>query len=195
MEKIWLLVGLGNPGSSYQNHRHNVGFQVLDALVDNFLFPPWNKKKDVALTWKDFDQGRLLLCKPQSYMNLSGQPLRPLVRSLHLPLTQMVVFHDEIDLDFGIVKWKTGGSARGHNGLKSLTQCLGQEYHRVRIGVGHPGPKEEVAQYVLSDFSTKEKEHLTAIFESTCQAIPFLVKNSWDSFSEAMKRFLQTLET
>jgi PTH1 family peptidyl-tRNA hydrolase len=160
-----LIVGLGNPGSEYARHRHNVGFMVIDALAEHLKTPLFSKKfKGLYASFQvqvkdDSERQTLHLLKPQTYMNLSGESVLTACQFFKLPPSAVTVIHDEIDLPLGTVRNKTGGGDAGHNGLKSITAALGPNYHRVRIGVGHPGQRERVAGYVLEPFA-KDEENL-----------------------------------
>lgn len=155
-----LFVGLGNPGSQYENTRHNIGFKVIDKLVDDF------SARDIS---KTSFQGRLYRCanslflKPTTFMNLSGISVQSVKHFFKVELEDVIVIHDDIDLPFGAVRFKRGGGHGGHNGLKSLDAHITKEYLRVRIGVGKPERKSEVADYVLHAFSQDEMSELDAL--------------------------------
>lgn len=152
--KLW--VGLGNPGGKYERNRHNVGFMALDRVAAAHGFAPW-RSRFLGLASEGVLGGeKVLLLKPQTFMNLSGQSAGEAARFLKIPLGDVTVFHDEIDLPPGRIKVKEGGGHAGHNGLRSLHQHIGDAYARVRIGVGHPGHKDAVAAYVLHDFAKAE---------------------------------------
>jgi PTH1 family peptidyl-tRNA hydrolase len=153
--KLW--VGLGNPGGKYERNRHNVGFMALDRIASAHGFGPW-RSRFLGLASEGVLGGeKVLLLKPQTFMNLSGQSAGEAARFLKVPLGDVTVFHDEIDLAPGKIKVKQGGGHAGHNGLRSLHQHLGDAYGRVRIGVGHPGHKDAVAAFVLHDFARAEE--------------------------------------
>ena len=148
-----LIVGLGNPGAAYQMNRHNIGFMVVDLIQEEQNFPNWSEKFKGFYTKKD----NVVLLKPQTYMNLSGQSIQACMTFFKLILDDIWVIHDDIELSLGEVKTKEGGSAKGHNGLRSIDQCVGQNYKRVRCGIGRPTQKaQDVASYVLSNFSQDE---------------------------------------
>jgi len=146
-----LIVGLGNPGSTYQMNRHNIGFMVVDSVQEEEEFPEWSDKFKGSYTKKD----DVILLKPQTYMNLSGHSVQACMTFFKLTLDDICVIHDDIELSLGEVKTKQGGSAKGHNGLRSLDRCMGQNYKRVRCGVGRP-THGDIASYVLSNFSKDE---------------------------------------
>lgn len=155
-----LFVGLGNPGAKYARHRHNVGFMALDSIADDHGFGPWRSKFQGRVTEGVLDGEKVILLKPETYMNNSGQSVQAALRFYKLPPEDVVVFHDEIDLAPGKLRVKTGGGHAGHNGLRSLHAHIGADYTRVRIGVGHPGRKEAVPGYVLHDFARADEDWL-----------------------------------
>lgn len=154
--KLW--VGLGNPGRKYEGNRHNVGFLAVDRIAAAHGFGPWRSRFQGLASDGVLGGEKVLLLKPQTFMNLSGQSAGEAARFLKVPVEEVLVFHDEIDLAPGRLKVKQGGGHAGHNGLRSLHQHLGDGYARVRIGVGHPGHKDAVAGYVLHDFAKAERE-------------------------------------
>ncbi len=153
-----LLVGLGNPGDKYEKNRHNVGFMAVDRIAEAYRFPAFRRRFQGVTAEGDIGGERAVLLKPDTYMNESGRAVGEAARFLKIPLADIIVLYDEIDLPPGKLKVKTGGGNAGHNGLRSITQHLGNDYRRVRIGVGHPGVKELVAGYVLHDFAKAEVE-------------------------------------
>jgi len=155
-----LWVGLGNPGAKYARNRHNIGFMVIDAIGDDHSFP---KEKSQfkgmvrqGLITADGRPIKVLLLKPMTFMNESGQAVQQAMQFYKIPLGNVTVFHDELDLAPGKFRMKTGGGIAGHNGLRSIRQHCGEEFHRVRLGIGHPGHKDKVHSYVLSDFAKTE---------------------------------------
>jgi PTH1 family peptidyl-tRNA hydrolase len=157
-EKMYLFVGLGNPGPSYAMNRHNFGFMAVDVIADSYRASPWKSRFQGHVAEVQLGDHRVLLCKPLTYMNLSGRCVGEAMRFYKIPLDSIYVFHDDLDLDPGKVKLKNGGGTGGHNGLASLEQHIGRDYWRVRLGIGHPGHKDAVTPYVLSNFSRKEEE-------------------------------------
>jgi PTH1 family peptidyl-tRNA hydrolase len=149
----WVLVGLGNPGPEYALNRHNVGFMCVDVIASSYTAGPFKIKNSMALSMFHVEEHRIFLCKPHTYMNLSARAVAPLLSFYNVPLDRLVVFNDDLDLEPGRIKIKKGGGNGGHNGLKSLDQTVGKEYWRVRIGIGHPGHKDDVSPYVLGNFS------------------------------------------
>jgi len=152
-----LLVGLGNPGTGYARHRHNIGFMAVDEIAHVHGFSPWKSKFQGKLAEGKFGTEKTLLLKPDTYMNLSGQSVAEAVRFHKMELAQVIVFHDDLDLAPGKVRTKLGGGHGGHNGLRSIDGILGADYHRVRLGIGHPGRKDLVHSYVLNDFAPMKR--------------------------------------
>lgn len=176
-----LLVGLGNPGSEYAGNRHNIGFMAADELVRRHSFGPWRPKFQGELAEGSIEGARVLVLKPMTFMNLSGQSVAAAARFLKIPVEDVVVIHDELDVAPGRVKVKRGGGAGGHNGLKSIDAHLGANYRRVRLGIGHPGDKERVAGYVLHDFA-KAETWLAPLLDAVGQAFPLLLAGDDSGF-------------
>lgn len=154
---MWLFAGLGNPGSQYRETRHNAGFLVLDELADKNKASQWQSKFHGEFTAIELAGQKVLLLKPQTFMNRSGISISEAARFYKISPENVVVFHDELDLPVGKLRCKQGGGHGGHNGLKSIDQHLGQNYRRVRIGIDHPGDKHQVHSYVLHPFSVDER--------------------------------------
>ncbi|RII37918.1 aminoacyl-tRNA hydrolase [Pseudooceanicola sediminis] len=155
-----LFVGLGNPGAKYAANRHNIGFMALDRIASDHGFGPWKSKFQAELTEGTLGGEKVLLLKPMTFMNLSGQSVGEAMRFYKLTPAQITVFHDELDLAPAKCRLKQGGGHAGHNGLRSIHQHIGERYARVRLGIGHPGHKDRVAAYVLSDFAKAEQDWL-----------------------------------
>lgn len=153
-----LLVGLGNPGREYVNTRHNVGFLALDFIADslNTHFSSSSKFRSEVAT-ADIGGSKVVLAKPLTFMNLSGSAVQLISHYYKISVNNLIVVHDDIDLALGDIRVKKGGSSAGHNGLKSIDSCLGASYHRIRIGVGRPQNREDVADYVLQNFLKDER--------------------------------------
>jgi PTH1 family peptidyl-tRNA hydrolase len=168
----FLITGLGNPGRQYQSNRHNIGFAVLDSLAET-LGTNFSRMESKALVAKtDHKSQRLILAKPQTYMNLSGQAVNSLLRFYKVPLDKLIVVYDEVDLDFGILRIRPSGGSAGHNGMNSIITQLGtQEFPRLRIGVGRPPGRMEAAAYVLQDFSQSEEAELALIRRQAVEAL------------------------
>lgn len=156
-----LLVGLGNPGPRYAGHRHNVGFMAVDEIVRRRVFSPWRARFGGEVAEGHLGGERTIVLKPQTFMNESSKAVGEAVRYLKVPLERMVVFHDELDLAPGRVRMKKGGGAGGHNGLRDIDAHVGNDYRRVRIGIGHPGHKDLVLHWVLRDFEPDERDAAT----------------------------------
>jgi len=159
--QIW--AGLGNPGTQYALHRHNVGYMVADAIAEIHDFGPWQKKFRSLVSEGRVGLGRILLIKPQTYMNDSGDAVQQALRFYKLELAALTVFHDELDLAPFKLKVKQGGGTAGHNGLRSIDAALGPDFRRVRIGIGHPGHKDRVTNYVLGNYARSEFDDLAAV--------------------------------
>ena len=181
-----LLVGLGNPGAKYAGNRHNIGFMALDRIAADHGFPGWKSKHQGSLTEGRFGSDRVILLKPETYMNNSGQSVQAAMRFYKLEPADVVVLHDEIDLAPGKVKFKMGGSHAGHNGLRSIHAHIGPEYARVRLGVGHPGRKELVPTYVLRDFAKADQEWLDDVLRGLSDGAPYLATDEPAKFSNAV---------
>ncbi len=173
-----LFVGLGNPGPQYENTRHNIGFKVINKLIDDFN-TNGNSVRDIS---KNTFHGKLyrstntLFLKPTTYMNLSGKSVQPIKHFFKVTLDDVIVIHDDIDLPFGALRFKKGGGHAGHNGLKSIDEYIGKEYLRVRVGVGKPEHRSQVADYVLHDFSKIQMEVLEKLIEHVANACQKLVE-------------------
>ena len=177
-----LIAGLGNPGSQYAKNRHNAGFIVLDEIHAAHRFGPWKGKFDGLLSEGSLGGRKTYLLKPQTFMNLSGDCVGPALRFFKLPLGALVVVHDEIDLAAGKLKVKTGGGDAGQNGLRSITATLGPDYRRVRLGIGHPGEKDQVSGHVLQNFSADEIGWLKPLVMAMVEAAPLLAKDENTGF-------------
>jgi PTH1 family peptidyl-tRNA hydrolase len=171
-----LFVGLGNPGAKYARQRHNVGFMAVDRIAARHDMGPWRRRFQGETAEATLGGERVVLLKPQTYMNESGRAVGEAHRFLKVPLSDIYVFHDEIDLAPGKVKVKAGGGNAGHNGLRSITAHIGNEYNRVRIGVGHPGVKEVVPHYVLHDFAKAEHEWLEPLLDAIADSARYLAQ-------------------
>lgn len=170
-----VLAGLGNPGAGYAGHRHNIGFMVADALAQQYRFGAWRKKFQGDVAEGEIAGTRILLLKPMTYMNLSGQSVAAALRFYKLKLPALTVFHDEIDLMLGRVRVKTGGGHGGHNGVRDIMDHLGPDFRRVRLGVGHPGEKDLVHHHVLGEFAKAEREFAAKVIEAVAAETPRLV--------------------
>lgn len=177
-----LFAGLGNPGAKYANNRHNVGFMAADAIARRHSFSPWSRKFQAEIAEGRIGGEKVLLIKPQTFMNLSGQSVGEALRFYKLDAAAVTVFYDEIELPAGKVRVKTGGGSAGHNGIRSLDQHIGNNYRRVRLGVGHPGAKEMVHGHVLGDFSKADQEWLDVLLDSIADSAELIAKGDDNSF-------------
>jgi PTH1 family peptidyl-tRNA hydrolase len=183
----YLIVGLGNLGREYKNNRHNIGFMQIDRLAGT-LGVRFSRIESKALVTKaEFQGRRLILAKPQTYMNLSGQAVTSLLKYYKIPLSQLLVAYDEIDLPFGTLRLRARGGSAGHNGMRSIIDRLGtQDFPRLRIGVNRPPGRMEAAAYVLQDFSDAEQEMLAILLERGVEAIQLFVS---EGIEAAMNQF------
>lgn len=164
-----LIVGLGNPGTEYENTRHNVGFMALDALAPKDAV--WKKEKNALTTKCEIDGHRVILAKPQTFMNNSGDAVLPLMTFYKIPLENLIVIHDDMDIKVGDKKEKIGGSSAGHNGIKSIDAAVGNEYRRIRIGIGHPRDFESPispVDWVLGKFDPEQLNTIKTVIKSIC---------------------------
>ena len=193
-----VIAGLGNPGSEYAHHRHNVGFMAADAIARRHSFSPWSKKFNALVAEGRLGGDKVLLVKPQTFMNLSGQAVGEALRFYKLGVEDLIVLYDELDLAPGKVRVKTGGGAGGHNGIRSLDAHCGKDYRRVRIGIGHPGNKELVTRHVLGDFAKADAVWLEPLLDAIADAAPMLVDGDGSGFmnkvSLAVKPYLSEAE-
>jgi len=177
-----LLVGLGNPGAGYAGTRHNVGFMTVQAIAKRHGIGPWRRRFQGVACEGMIGGARVLLLLPGTYMNESGRAVAEAAHFYKLPLTDITVFHDEIELPPGKVRVKVGGGIAGHNGLRSISEHIGNDYRRVRIGVGHPGHKDLVEHYVLSDFAKSEQRWVEALTDILADNVDFLVRGEDATF-------------
>ncbi len=171
-----IIAGLGNPGTQYAGNRHNIGFMAVDALQRLPSFAPWSKKFKAEISEGEIAGEKVLLMKPQTYMNLSGESVGEAMRFFKLTPADIIAIHDELDLPAGRVRIKTGGGHGGHNGLKSLDAHCGKDYRRLRLGIGHPGDKERVHGHVLGDFAKADRVWLEPLLDAIADNAAMLVK-------------------
>ena len=186
-----LVVGLGNPGTEHVGNRHNIGFMVVQEIARRHGFNPWRRRFQGVATEGAIGAERVLLLLPGTYMNESGRAVAEAVNFYKLALDQVVVFHDEIDLAPGKVRIKIGGGVAGHNGLRSITSHIGNDYRRVRIGVGHPGVKELVHAHVLSDFAKSERPWVVALCDIIADNAGLLAKGEDATFQNKIHLAMQ----
>ena len=181
-----LLVGLGNPGAKYARNRHNIGFMAMDQIASDHGFANWRSKFQGSVCEGRLGSEKVILLKPETFMNLSGQSVGEAMRFHKLDPEDVIVFHDELDLAPGKVRLKTGGGHAGHNGLRSIHGHIGADYDRVRLGIGHPGHKDAVAGYVLRDFPKADQDWLDDLLRGIGDGIEQLVTGHGDRFLNAI---------
>lgn len=181
-----LFVGLGNPGAKYAMNRHNVGFMAVDRIADAHGFGPWRGKFQGSVSEGRLGDEKIVLLKPETFMNNSGQSVGEAIRYYKLTPVSVTVFHDEIDLAPGKLRVKQGGGHAGHNGLRSLHSHIGDDYRRVRIGVGHPGHKDAVPGYVLKDFAKADQQWLADLLDGIADGAPALAAGDAGRFQNAV---------
>jgi PTH1 family peptidyl-tRNA hydrolase len=170
---MYLIAGLGNPGDKYTKTRHNIGFLVIDAITKDLSTTNINNTNFKSQLYKNLSN---LYCKPQTFMNLSGEAILSIVEYYDIANENVIIVHDDLDLPFGTVKFKLGGGHGGHNGLRSIDSHIGSDYIRVRVGIGKPEQKKDVANYVLSNFSKEEFEKLDEVISHVVRSIEALQK-------------------
>ncbi len=181
-----LFVGLGNPGPRYAGNRHNIGYMAVERIAEDAGFPPWRSKFRGAMTQGSLGGEKLVLLKPETFMNLSGQSVGEAMRFFKLTPADVTVFHDELDLAPGRLKLKQGGGHAGHNGLRSIHQHIGESYARVRLGIGHPGHKDRVSAYVLSDFAKADQGWLDDLLRGIADGAAHLAAGDGAKFTNAV---------
>ena len=181
-----LFVGLGNPTPNSENNRHNIGFKIIDAINQKYGLSKQKPKFKGLLTTGTIDGKKVYAIKPLTFMNNSGICIRELIEYFKIEAENVIVFHDDLDIDFGKIKTKFGGSSAGHNGIESIDKFIGKEYSRVRIGIGHPKEDIEVSDHVLQDFNDDEKEEISSITESITDSISILIDKKLDLFSSTV---------
>lgn len=180
---MFLFVGLGNPGKEYERNRHNVGFMAVDQIARDYNFPDFKKKYSGEYSEGNIGNQKIAILKPQTFMNLSGRSVAPCVNFYKIPLNQVFVFYDELDLEPCKIRIKSGGGSGGHNGIKSLDECLGDpHYTRVRIGIGHPGHKDRVHGYVLGNFTSEEQDNVSKLCDIMSKHVALLLKDQTNDF-------------
>ncbi len=181
-----LLVGLGNPTPNSQNNRHNVGFKIVDAINQKFGLSKQKPKFKGLLTTGNIGEKKIYAIKPLTFMNNSGICIRELIEYFKINIEDVIIFHDDLDIDFGKIKTKFGGSSAGHNGIASIDKFIGKDYSRVRIGIGKPDSKISTSDYVLNNFNEEEKEHLDKITENIIDSLSILIDKKLDLFSSTV---------
>ena len=181
-----LFVGLGNPGAKYARHRHNIGFMAVDEIASDHGFGPWKAKFQGQVTEGRLGADKVLLLKPETFMNKSGQSVQAAMQFYKLEPGDVTVFHDELDLAPGKCRVKQGGGHAGHNGLRSIHGHIGEAYGRVRLGIGHPGHKDKVPGYVLHDFAKADEAWLDDLLRGIADGAPHLADGDSGKFMNAV---------
>ena len=181
-----VLVGLGNPEAKYKLNRHNVGFMAIDSIVARYKLAPYKTKFQSQLVTKKINDTPIIFSKPQTFMNLSGKSIGNILNFYKLKCENVIVIHDDLDLSVGTVKTKIGGGSGGHNGLKSLDSIIGKNYRRLRIGIGHPGDKNLVNNYVLGDFNKSENVIINTLIKNITLNFDKIIKNKEDNLSQLL---------
>ena len=181
-----LLVGLGNPTPDSNDYRHNIGFKIIDEINKKFGLSKQKPKFKGLLTTGNISNKKVYAIKPLTFMNNSGICIRELIEYFKIDSEDVIVFHDDLDVDFMKIKTKFGGSSAGHNGIESIDKFIGKEYSRVRVGIEKPQKKIEVSDYVLANFSDEEKVNLEKIIQNIINAIPILIDKKLELFSSTV---------
>jgi peptidyl-tRNA hydrolase, PTH1 family len=181
-----LFVGLGNPTPDSENNRHNIGFKMIDAINSKFGLSKQKPKFKGLLTTGSINQNKVYAIKPLTFMNNSGICIRELIEYFKIDAEDVIVFHDDLDIDFGKVKAKFGGSSAGHNGIESIDKFIGKDYSRVRIGIGKPKTKSDVSDHVLKNFDEDEMIQLEKITNDIVDSISILIDKKLDLFSSTV---------
>ena len=181
-----LFVGLGNPTPDSENNRHNIGFKMIDAINRKFGLSKQKPKFKGLLTTGNINEKKTYAIKPLTFMNNSGICIRELIEYFKIDAEDVIVFHDDLDIDFGKIKAKFGGSSAGHNGIESIDKFIGKDYSRVRIGIGKPKTKGDVSDHVLKDFDEDEMQELEKIINNITDSISILIDKKLDLFSSTV---------
>ena len=177
-----LFVGLGNPGAKYAHHRHNIGFMAVEEIARRHGFSPWRRRFQGETAEGTLDRERVVLLKPTTFMNDSGRAVQEAANFFKLAAGEITVFHDELELPAAKVRVKVGGGIAGHNGLRSISSHIGNDYRRVRLGIGHPGIKELVHGHVLSDFAKSDRPWVVALCEAMADSAGLLTTEKDSTF-------------
>ncbi len=183
---MFLFVGLGNPTPNSENNRHNIGFKIIDAINSKFKLSKQKPKFKGLLTTGNINEIKVYAIKPLTFMNNSGICIRELIEYFKIEAENIIVFHDDLDIDFGKIKTKFGGSSAGHNGIESIDKFIGKDYSRVRIGIGKPNDKIAVSDYVLKDFDDDEKQQLETLKNNITENLAILIDKKLDLFSSTV---------
>ena len=183
---MFLFVGLGNPAPNSENNRHNIGFKIIDAINSKFKLSKQKPKFKGLLTTGNINEKKVYAIKPLTFMNNSGICIRERIEYFKIDAENIIVFHDDLDIDFGKIKTKFGGSSAGHNGIESIDKFIGKDYSRVRIGIGKPNDKISVSDYVLRDFDEEEKQLLENLKDTITENLAILIDKKLDLFSSTV---------
>ena len=183
---MFLFVGLGNPTPNSENNRHNIGFKIIDAINSKFKLSKQKPKFKGLLTTGNINEKKVYAIKPLTFMNNSGICIRELIEYFKIEAENIIVFHDDLDIDFGKIKTKFGGSSAGHKGIESIDKFIGKDYSRVRIGIGKPNDKIAVSDYVLKDFDDDEKQQLETLKNNITENLAILIDKKLDLFSSTV---------
>jgi PTH1 family peptidyl-tRNA hydrolase len=190
---MYLLVGLGNPGSDYAGNRHNIGFMAVDGIHRHYSFQPFRTKFHGEVADGSIAGDKVFILKPTTYMNESGRSVAELVRFYKIETGNVIVLHDELDLSPGKIRVKKGGGLAGHNGLKSIADHIGLDFYRVRIGIGHPGEKSRVTGHVLNDFSQSDQQWLDPLLGGMTTHIAKLIEGDGAGFLSEVTLYVTSL--
>ena len=183
-----LLVGLGNPGSDYTNTRHNIGFKIIDAINLHFKLSKQKPKFKGLLTTGNIEEKKIYAIKPLTFMNNSGTAIKELIDYFKIDAKDVIVFHDDMDIDLGKIKVKFGGSSAGHNGIESIDKNIGKNYSRVRIGIGRPKKNSTGADHVLDNFSNEEMDNVQSVTKNIIESLSILISRDLDLFSSKINQ-------
>ena len=181
-----LLVGLGNPTPDSNDNRHNIGFKIIDAINKKFALSKQKPKFKGLLTTGNISNKKVYAIKPLTFMNNSGICIRELIEYFKINAEDVIVFHDDLDIDFAKIKTKFGGSSAGHNGIESIDKFIGKDYSRVRVGIGKPDSKIEISDFVLTNFTDEEKIKLEKVIQNIIEAMPILIDKKLELFSSTV---------
>lgn len=186
-----LLVGLGNPEQKYAKNRHNIGFMAVDDIADRHGFSPFKSQFQGLVSTGSIGGAKVLVLKPQTYMNCSGRSVGECAKFYKIPPEDIMVFHDELDLPLGKIRLKQAGGHGGHNGLRDIDPVIGKNYHRIRLGIGHPGDKDRVSPYVLSDFAKSEQPLVDDMIRAVSRHLPLLISGDGANYANQIALDLQ----
>jgi len=188
---MFLVVGLGNPGSEYKNNRHNIGFMAADELFRRYSFSAWRKKFQGEIAEGEIENNKVLLLKPSTYMNNSGEAVQAAMAFYKIPVKNIIVIHDEMDCPVGKLKSKVGGGAGGHNGIKSIDSHCSPDYTRIRIGVGRPLRGEQVINWIISDLPKEDREKINALLDDMAEVFPAVLTGGAANFTSRLAVYQQ----